>query len=408
MAYVVYKYVNILYVECRVKKFVEHLCYLGYFAIITFIHIIFKVPIIVFLSNLLLIGSILLLYRGGIKKAILSSMLICLSLACVETVFAFLTSFIRLNPMIPYEYTSAFGIVVIRIASYVFVLIIDGFKNIKIKQPLPTVYWLCLLSVPTGTIFMLFSIFTSSSITEFMMIVCIMSALGINVFTFYLYDKISSLLISQMNTRVAEEQNRYYEYQVQMMKSTLETMSILRHDLKNKLSPLYGLAKTGKSVELVEQLEELMDICHSSNEYSTSGHTTVDSIINFKLQHAEIENILVTTDIFIPSDLMISTFDIAVILGNLLDNALESVIKSSTRWIDLKMKYTKGRLIVEVSNSYDGIIARCEDDFLSLKEDPIHHGMGIKSVQRILLNYDGALQITYDEEKFHAKLLMYL
>ncbi|MDD3339849.1 MAG: GHKL domain-containing protein [Lachnospiraceae bacterium] len=408
MAYVIYKYVNIFYSECRVRAFAECISYFGYFVIITLIHMFLKVPLLVFLSNILLVAMLSLMYDEGIKKAILSSVLICFSLTCVETVIAYMTHFIKLNPMVPFEYNSAFGVVVIRIVSYIFVVAIEGFKNIKGGQHLPNMYWVCLLTVPTGTIVMLFTVFASGSTKQVMIIVCIVIALGINLFTFYLYNKISALLVFQMNKRIVEEQSRYYEYQVQIMESTLKNMHMLRHDLKNKLSPLYGLALTGKSEELAVQIAELTDICSINNEYSKSGNSTVDSIINFKLQQAKKEDIVISTDIFIPDDLSMSTFDIAVILGNLLDNALEAVVKSPDRWIDIKMKYTKGRLILEINNSYDGIVKTVANRYLSRKEDRINHGIGIQSVQMVLEKYDGVMQITHEKKKFKVKLLMYL
>jgi sensor histidine kinase YesM len=349
-----------------------------------------------------------LLYEGKIKKAILSVVITYFSLMSIETIFAFLTSLLQLNLLTPFRYESGFGIVVIRVASFALVLLVQGFKNIKSEYPLPNIYWLSLLAIPSGTIIMLFAIFMNTSLSRGIMLVCMCSALAINIFAFYLYDKISALLVSQMNKRIDEEQNRYYVYQVQMMKSTLENMRVLRHDLINKLSPLYGLATSGKNEELVAQIVELTSICCVSKDYSKSGSSTVDSIINFKLQQAEAENITITTDILIPNELSIPIFDIAVILGNIIDNALEAVVKVEERWIDIKMKYTKGRLIIKINNSYDGIVNKSSDHFHSRKEDMANHGMGLKSVQSVLQKYDGAMQITHDERKFKAKLLMYL
>ncbi|MGF7060660.1 sensor histidine kinase [Brassicibacter mesophilus] len=407
MAYVIYKYIHIFYAECKINAHIERIAYLGYFAVITLTHIIFKIPLLVFFTNMIIIFLISLLYVGGIRKAVLSSVIICFSLMCVETIIAYLTSFITLNPMAPFEYKFTFGIITIRIVSYAFVLVVNRFKNIRKEYSMPNVYWLNLITVPIGTIIMLFAIFAGGSISKSLMVICIISALSINIFTFYLYDKISELLVSQMNERIMEEQNRYYKYQVQMMKSTLENMRVLRHDLKNKLSPLYGLASAGRSEELAAQLAELTDICCINKEYSNSGNSTIDSIINFKLQQVEAEGIAITTDIFVPSQLSIETFDIAVVLGNLIDNALEAVVKAENRWIDLKAKYSKGRLVIKIVNSYDGVVKKTDNHFYSRKEDTANHGMGLKSIQAVLQKYDGAMQISHNEKAFKVKLLMY-
>ncbi|WP_281532530.1 sensor histidine kinase [Anaerocolumna aminovalerica] len=408
MAFVIFKYIHIFYSDCKVNIYLERLAYIGYFLLITFTHIFPKIPLIVMATNLIILFLLTLLYEGKIKKAVLSVAIIYFSLMSIETIVVFLTCLLELNLLAPFDYMLGFGIFTIRILSFVFVLFVQGFKNVKTEYPLPNIYWFSLITVPFGTIVMLFAIFINHSISRSFMFVCMGSAFAINIVTFYLYDKISALLISQMNKRIMEEQNRYYEYQVQMMKSTLSNLRVLQHDFKNKLSPLYGLAKTGKTDELLEQLSELTHMCQISKEYVTSGNSTIDSIINFKLQQAEKQNIKISSDILIPVDLSISIFDIAIILGNLLDNALKAVSNIDDRWIDIKIKHTKGRLIIEINNSYDGIVKKAAFKFLSRKEDQKNHGIGLKSIQAAVHKYDGTMRVTHDEKRFQVKILMYL
>nr|WP_288824345.1 ATP-binding protein [uncultured Clostridium sp.] len=185
-------------------------------------------------------------------------------------------------------------------------------------------------------------------------------------------------------------------------------MRMLRHDFKNKLSPLCELAKSGKINELTERLSELTDMCQITKEYAVSGNSTIDSIINFKLQQAEKKNIQIKADILVPEDLSVETFDMAVILGNLLDNALEAVAQTGDRWIHIRIKYTKGRLIIVINNSFNGLVKKTEDYYMTRKKDEKNHGLGLKSVQKAIQKYDGAMQISHDEKGFQVKVLMYM
>lgn len=408
MAYVIHKYMHIFYSERKVSQAIEHMAYIGYFLVITTTHILMKIPIIVMVANLLLLFLLTLLYDWNLKKSILSVAVIYFSLMIIETLFAFLTSYLKLNLLKPFNYESEFGIIVIRLASLVLVLLVQGFKNVKCEIPLPNVYWISLLAVPSGTVAMLFTIFNYSSIPHSLLLICMGCALAINILTFFLYDKISSLLATQMEQRLAEEQIRFYEHQVQIMKTSLENMRMLRHDLKNKLSPLYSLAQAGQSEELLHQLSELTSFYGVNQEYVNSGNNTIDDIINFKLSSSRNLNISVSTDILIPEKLSLPTFDIVVILGNLLDNAIEAVANTDERWIDIKLRYTKGRLIIEINNSYDGKVKKIGENFVSFKTDKENHGFGLKSVQAALKNYDGALQISHNSNKFTVKALLYL
>ena len=122
MAYVLYKYMHIFYSDKKVSQLIEFMAYMGYFLIITATHIFLKIPIIVMIANLLFLFLLTLMYEGNLKKSILTVAVIYFSLMIVETLFAFLTSYLELNLMEPFPYKSEFGIVVIRIASFVLVL----------------------------------------------------------------------------------------------------------------------------------------------------------------------------------------------------------------------------------------------------------------------------------------------
>ena len=87
--------------------------------------------------------------------------------------------------MEPFPYKSEFGIVVIRIASFVLVLFVQGFKNVKYEVPMPDVYWLSLLAVPLGTVVLLFTVFSSSSVSHTILLICMGCALVINILTFF-------------------------------------------------------------------------------------------------------------------------------------------------------------------------------------------------------------------------------
>ena len=408
MAYVIYHYMYVFYSSCKVSSWIERLCYIGYFVGITLTHMFLEIPIIVLVTNLVFITLLTLLYDGNIKKSLLSTTIMYFSLTLIETIIAFITSTLQLNMLVPFEYESEIGIVLISLLSFAFVMVIKGFKNVKNDMILPASYWVSLVVIPIGTVFMLFTVYMDENLPRTITLICLCCAFLVNIVSFYLYDKISGLMWEQMERRVTEEQNRFYEYQVRMMKDTLDSIRIFRHDMKNKLSALYTMAQKGQDEKLMSHLEELTDVCNKTKEYAHSGNITIDSIINYKLQKAEEKRIKVTADIIVPMELTVATFDIAVVLGNLLDNAIEAVTYVEDRWIDIRAKYTKGRFIIEINNSYDGTLLRMPEGIVSRKEDKENHGMGIKSVEMTLEKYDGALQITQDGAKFTAKVLMYL
>ena len=408
MAYVIYHYMHVFYTFCKVSGVIERFCYIGYFIGITLVHTFLEIPIIVLVTNLLFVTLLTFLYDDNIKKSLLTTVIICFSLTLIETIIAFITSKLQLNILVPFEYESEFGIVLIRLFSLAFVMVIKGFKNVKKAPILPVSYWVSLVAIMVGTVFMLFAVYMNQNLPRTIILICLSCAFIVNIVSFYLYDKISGLMQEQIEKRVTEEQNRFYEYQVHMMKDTLDSIRMVRHDMKNKMSALYIMAQKGRDEELMFYLEELTDVCNKTKEYAHSGNIAIDSIINYKLQKSDENHIKVITDIIVPMELVIPTFDIAAILGNLLDNAIEAVTYVEERWIDIRVRYTKGRLIIEINNSYDGTLLRTSGGIMSRKADKENHGMGITSVEMTLKKYDGVLQITTNDVKFTAKVLMYI
>ena len=57
----------------------------------------------------------------------------------------------------------------------------------------------------------------------------------------------------------------------------------------------------------------------------------------------------------IPEQMNISSFDICIILGNLLDNAIEATSKlQSGREISIDLDFDKNVLFMSISNTFDG------------------------------------------------------
>lgn len=409
MVYVIYKYVHVFFSEFKFSKKTEFLFYIGYFFINTCIYLFIKMPLIVMFSSIILIWGLTCLYHGSLKKTFLSASIIYLSLLCIETCIVFLTDFPGADLFASFQHKSEFGIISIRIVSYAFVLLMSGFKHVKNEYPLAFAYWLSLILVPFGTIILLLIILSGNSVPSLYIIAGIGIVFIINIITFYLYDCISDFMSAQMNKKLTEEQNKYYEHQIELMRTSVENIKIFRHDLKNKLSPLYELAISGKSEELIERISELTNTCCGNSGQVISGNSDIDSIINFKLQQAERENIKVFAKIHVPAELSVSPFDLAAILGNLIDNSIEAASMVETdRWINIDIKYTKGRFILEISNSYDGFLKKNNGFFVSRKVDQSNHGLGIKSIKAAVQKYDGAVQITHTDNAFTVKILMYV
>lgn len=292
-----------------------------------------------------------------------------------------------------------------RLISLGLLLIILRFRKTKISNSdLPTVYWTTFLFITMKDILWILILTDSPVEISFYYWVAVIPLLPISyILLYYTRRSIQNMIRSQVDSKLLDEKNRYYEQQLVTMKQTLESQKTVRHDLKNKLSPLVYLAENGKTDELIKQVQELGSLNVLGNIYAESGNITVDYIINLKLHALTNRSVKISCEINIPNDIDIAPFDLSTILGNLIDNAAEALdYVRDEKWIAIKVSYQVGFLIIHVTNSFDGIVHLNKSKIISRKKNTKNHGIGLNSVQTITEEYGGEMLVQYDEKKFEV------
>lgn len=133
-------------------------------------------------------------------------------------------------------------------------------------------------------------------------------------------------------------------------------------------------------------------------------------MINYKAAEAARDGIRFVTDIQVPADLPVPYFDLSVMLGNLLDNAITAVrnVPDEDRRISLAMKYRQNCLNLQLVNPYMGKLNKRKDVLLSTKENREEHGLGLQSVKKIIAKYNGEMEITGKDNIFDVKIVLYI
>lgn len=407
--YVIYRYMKVFFEQQRSSKKVELLTYIIYYIFITVIFLFVNIPVVLISSNLIAFFLLAFNYESTIKKRILSAALTYLILMTVELISAALFGCLNFHLFIKNEYFSMYGLIVCRILSFIVVLIMNNFKNIRKGESVPNSNWICIVLIPLTSLYIILLLFRAEGLNVVQVVVGVASLFLVNFAAFFLYDEITAALSEKMRSLLAIEQNRYYDRQFKLMKDSLQSTRILRHDLKNHMFSIRSLIETSDKEEAQDYITSIMEEIGSGKDYATSGNTIIDSIINFKFQEAEHNEIKVTVDLNIPEELEIPSFDLTIILGNLLDNAIKAVLDiKEDRFINIKMKYDKGRLLIQVDNPFSGDIIDENGKILTTKKDKSNHGIGLTNIKRAIQKYDGSMTIDYSGKIFSVSILMFL
>lgn len=392
------------------NKKVELLTYIGYFIFITATYLYVTVPIILMISNLAAFIVLTYNYESKLKKRILSAVLIYIILVCVEITVGLLFGYLNFSLFSANNnYSSVYGIIVCRILSYVAVLILNNYNNIKKGQSVPNSNWFCIILIPTSSLYVILLLFQAQGLSVMQVMVSVMLILLINFATFYLYDVITAALAERMESLLILEQNKYYDRQFELMKASLHSTNAIKHDLKNHMSSINSLVQSGDKKEILNYISDIMEDLGERQYYAASGNSIIDSIINFKFQEAEQRGIKTTLDLNIPEKLEVPSFDMTIILGNLLDNAIKATSEvEGNRYINITIKYDKGRLLIQCDNPYSGEINEDEGRFLTTKVDKDNHGMGLASIKKVIQKYNGTMNVDYGDNIFSIALLIYV
>ncbi len=225
-------------------------------------------------------------------------------------------------------------------------------------------------------------------------------------------DIIASVALFQRQIQYHEETGKraLLENQVrQMQKEIAEIQDIytdmrgLRHDMRSHLSNISLLVKgTADSVD--EELESYIGkmeetVSRLDFTYQT-GNPITDIIIHQKGQEAGKKQVPFQVDFAYPCKLPIDVYDIAVILNNALENAIEACGRAEGERQIRLCSFVKGSLFfIEVENDFSGDIAIDKESGLpvSSKGNGKLHGIGISNMQRCARKYMGDIDIAIAE-----------
>lgn len=225
--------------------------------------------------------------------------------------------------------------------------------------------------------------------------------LFINFLNFYIYNLEQESFKAQHKLKLIETSNYAYQNQIKIMNESQQKIRFLRHDFYRHINKLKNLSEENDVQSIKQYLNEMEDAVVAKKEYSKTGNDDVDSLLNYELSLAAEFGAEIIYDVNLPEKLNISSFDITIILGNLMDNAIEALRNSEKKLLKVNIQFNKGIIRIDIENSYDPKYKK--------KHDGREHGIGLLSVENTLQKYHGKLDsYPYPEEsKYHTTAIFY-
>lgn len=181
-----------------------------------------------------------------------------------------------------------------------------------------------------------------------------------------------------------------------------------RHDLKNHIQTMKAHAAMGEYDRLNEYMDELDTDLNEVDQIIKTGNVKIDAVLNSKLSLARAKQIDVEAKAVVPRELAVSEVDLSVILGNLMDNAMEACLKideKERRFLRVYMDVFKGQLYIYVMNSVKDAPKRMGKIYLTTK-DSRNHGFGLLRMDKVVDKYHGYLDRQHEEGVFATEVML--
>ena len=222
---------------------------------------------------------------------------------------------------------------------------------------------------------------------------------------FVLSENNQSYLRKNYEDSCIEYQKKIMNKQIEEVQNIYMTMRGWRHDYHNHLQSIKAHIKLEQYEELVKYLYDLeVDLKDVSNLVET-GNVELDAILNAKISLALNHQIKVEYKAVVPEKLTVKNIDLCVLLGNLIDNAVEACdLMSEKKFIRLYIGVFKSQLYISVTNSTKELVRKLDEEYITTKRG--NHGHGLKRINNIVNKYDGFINRKNEPGVFVTEIML--
>jgi len=189
------------------------------------------------------------------------------------------------------------------------------------------------------------------------------------------------------------------------VRSIHKEMRGYKHDFHHHLQTLKGQLEAGEIDRALAYIEQLDRQLMNMDTLLKTGNVSLDAILSAKISQAKAENIAVTVKANVPDSLTVSDVELSIIIGNLLDNAIEACrIAKGDRFIRIYMAMKGNMLYFSMLNT-SGEKKKKKGSLFSSHKDGVH-GFGLRRAEAILHEHGGWVKYNSEDGAFTSEFLV--
>jgi hypothetical protein len=214
------------------------------------------------------------------------------------------------------------------------------------------------------------------------------------------HEKTKRRVESEFANSIISSGRDYYE----KMNTMQDTLRILRHDVKYHVSAVREMLRSGNAAKLDAYLSDVESLVTENELPVFCKNAVVNALLASYAERCKKSDIHYSFEAALPEVMTIPNYEMCVVLGNLLENAVAACGKpEGGRRVNLNANFQNGQFAVVVENSFDGLILSGNGQPVSGKKEG---GFGLRSVRAVTERYGGKLITEWDPDTFMAYAIM--
>lgn len=228
-------------------------------------------------------------------------------------------------------------------------------------------------------------------------LVCLL-ILGLQFFSYRMIQAGRERAVIQQMLRDGERQYAHSKELIDMVNRSV-------HDPKHTLRALRTMQESDRMAfveETERNLEQYQRLVHTDNEL-------LNTILAEKSLYCESRGIRFTCTLGKAELDFVSVPDLYTLLGNAIDNAVESVIQlqeEEKRVVQLSIQTSGGCVCIQTNNYYAGRLQLENGLPRTTKADAAAHGYGLRSIRYLAKKYGGSMSVSCRDQVFVLQVIL--
>lgn len=230
---------------------------------------------------------------------------------------------------------------------------------------------------------------------------------AIILFLILIFFTVRFMIKYYTDKKLEDYQNALLKQHYEEVESMYRQVRGWRHDYKNHIQTMKAHLQMKEYDLLDNYLKTLNADLMEIDTVLKTGNVMIDAILNSKLVSAKGKGINIKADAKVPSTLTVTETDLCAVIGNLIDNAIESVMQienEKDRFIRIYIGVFKGQLYISVTNSVGGKLKKSGKEYFSTKGKS--HGYGLKRIDSIATKYSGYVNRQDEKDVFATEVML--